>query len=85
MLGPNITGTYGTRAYIRYPNSIYEPHDSGALYYRTDSTYQVANVSSTEGYDLGLTCLDASRSVATYVDSGKVYPLSLALNFIIKA
>ena len=27
----------------------------------------------------------ASASTATYVDSGKVYPLSLALNFIIKA
>lgn len=80
---PNITGTYGTRGYIREPNSLYTPFDTGALYYGTNST-SCANVSSTGAGVMGLTRFDASRSVATYIDSGKVYPLSLALNFIIK-
>lgn len=76
---PNITGTYGTRGYIRYPNSSYEPSDSGALYYRADPTHQCANVTSSKEYDLGLTCLDASRSSSIYGNSETVQPPALTL------
>lgn len=54
---------------------------SGALWYDRQNTlngvFQGGNTSNSIG-------LDASRSNSVYTDSGKVYPLSLALNFIIK-
>ena len=56
--------------------------DNGALYHNgvnVGSSYTTGVNGSFDIY------FDASRSNSVYTDSGKVYPLSLALNFIIKA
>jgi hypothetical protein len=56
---------------------------SGAL----TSTLQWATGYAPSGSGSGMRTLsfDASKSNSIYTDSGKVYPLSLALNFIIKS
>ena len=76
MLGPNINGTVKR---IAFP---LENSGSGAL-----STYDYVglNIGGTGGMGtLGIE-LNAHNSNSVYTDSGKVYPLSLALNFIIKS
>lgn len=48
-----------------------------------DEAYSSTSSSSYVGHEVNT--LDASLSNSIYTDSGKVYPLSLALNFIIKS
>ena len=48
-----------------------------------DEAYASTSSSSYVGHEVNT--LDASLSNSVYTDSGKVYPLSLALNFIIKS
>ena len=55
--------------------------DNGALYAGLTANY--GNSYANRERSLGI-AFDASRSEAVYTDSGKVYPLSLALNYIIK-
>jgi hypothetical protein len=76
MLGPNITGQITP---IIAGNA---PQDSGAIVHSVNST--TATGTSSTAWRAILLGLDASRSNSAYTDSGKVYPLSLALNFIIK-
>lgn len=71
---PNIKG--GSDSWNRFESAF------DALYLGNESNTNVAPGSYT-GYH-GL-FFDASRSTSTYVNAGKVYPLSLALNFIIKS
>lgn len=75
---PNITGTTGNRGgYRDSVQSIF----SGALYRSNQNTQLSAESGSITYSCIGL---DASHSNAIYTDSGRVYPASLALNFIIK-
>ena len=76
MLGPNINGTV-KRIAFPIENSV-----SGAL-----STYDYVgfNVGGTGGMGTYGIELNAHNSNSVYTDSGHVYSLSLALNFIIKA
>lgn len=67
---PNITG--GTR--------LLSGSASGAFY---GGTYGVC-YNNNGGADANRLDFDASRSSSVYTDNGKVYPASLALNFIIK-
>ena len=89
IIGVN-TNALGTQIAEQLPN-IQGTSDSwnrfiaatGALYVGThQSSTNVATGSNTGYHAINF---DASRSNSIYVDSGKVYPLSLALNFIIKA
>lgn len=77
---PNITGN-GRWRYMGYtPLGVY----NGALYAKSGATDYGTVEGSGEGNCIPLG-FDASRSNSVYADSGKVYPLSLALNFIIKS
>lgn len=76
---PNIKGTTGNEGgYRDSGQSIF----SGAIY-RTGTTVQL--VSEYNNLTFSAIGLDASRSNSVYINNGKVYPASLALNFIIKA
>lgn len=76
---PNIKGicNLGIADYIK-PST-----DSGALKGASGNQpgYAVSNTQFSTNTQIQF---NANDSTATYVDSGKVYPLSLALNFIIK-
>lgn len=80
---PNITGSLfdsNKQAILGLANTRIT--DNGALYHdgvNVGSSYTTGINGSFNVY------FNASLSSSTYVDSGKVYPLSLALNFIIKA
>lgn len=75
---PNITGTTGNEAgYRDSAQSIF----SGALY-RSGTTFKA--IAEAGGNTYSCIGLDASRSNSIYTDNGKVYPASIALNFIIK-
>lgn len=58
-------------------------HTSGAITnkFSTVSTLGLSGGGSQSGIEVDF---DANKSNSTYTNSGKVYPLSLALNFIIK-
>lgn len=84
---PNIVGTYGTRGYIRSPLAVaveLNPLDSGALYNDYAPTGTCANVASSGDSQRGIIGFNANLSNSIYTNSGKVYPASIALNFIIK-
>lgn len=68
---PNITGAIDSNGATA----------GGAFYMGAETPYKT---SPTGLYGSAVKYFDASRSNAVYTDSGKVYPLSLALNFIIK-
>lgn len=68
---PNITGAIDSNATAA----------TGAFYMGDETPYRT---SPTDPYGSAVKYFDASRSNAVYTNSGKVYPLSLALNFIIK-
>ena len=72
MLGPNITGLI----------SSIVGNVGGAFYMGDNIIYKIG---ANDEYGCANKNFDASRSNSIYTDSGKVYPLSLALNFIIKA
>lgn len=77
---PNITGSLVAK--IDANNSLGMGNTNGALTTNSQQVYSCAtNGIYTAG---GFISLDASLSNATYSDNGHVYPLSLALNFIIK-
>lgn len=71
---PNITGS--SPLYYAYDNAT-----SGALYTSQYIQTTWAGGSSSNFYRLAL---DLSRDNSIYTDNGKVYPASIALNFIIK-
>ena len=73
MLGPNIYG--GSDSWNRFISA------TGAMYVNGQSTTNISSGSNTGYHGLNFA---ASRSNSIYADNGKVYPLSLALNFIIK-
>lgn len=80
-------GTYGWRPNIKGSTTntysdVGTPGASGALYFNIVSS---AKMALTSGNGADHLSFDALRSNSVYTDSGKVYPLSLALNFIIKA
>ncbi|WP_074837930.1 hypothetical protein [Succinivibrio dextrinosolvens] len=77
MLGPNITGS--SSDFYQFIDAI----DSGAL--RNELTRSATNGTVTSDFGAHTLYFDAKSSNSIYTDSGKVYPLSLALNFIIKA
>jgi hypothetical protein len=77
MLGPNITGGLNGIFYngSEAGDGAFAPGTFGATYVNGNSgNYRSANIG-----------FMASRYNSIYKDSGHVYPLSLALNFIIKA
>ena len=78
---PNITGYFGShggnvRGVFAYASGAFS---TGDIYAGGMPTY------TGSGSCTSVITYDAHNSTATYVDGGKVYPLSLALNFIIKA
>lgn len=75
---PNITGTVGFAPGVLFNDGV------GALF-RTQSAnaYSVQGTSNQTAHHV--LNMNLRSSNATYTDSGKVYPLSLALNFIIKS
>lgn len=86
---PNITGTYvskipanssgtlGSSERVTGYASALSPYDTGAI------SYYTATGSVSIDMDRGLR-LNAHNSNSVYTNSGNVYPLSLALNYIIK-
>lgn len=72
--GPNVLGSLSYKA-----TDLYSPF-TGAFYYTTVGGGSYAS----DGTGPYIGNFDASRSNATYKDNGKVTPLSLALNYIIK-
>nr|DAE20604.1 MAG TPA: hypothetical protein [Siphoviridae sp. ctJ3t72] len=58
--------------------------NSASGVFALDEYYSSQYTSGGTGFR-GVVSIDASRSNNIYTDSGKVYPLSLALNFIIKS
>ncbi|SFJ73861.1 hypothetical protein [Succinivibrio dextrinosolvens] len=81
MLGPNIKGYFSVKN-----NTQFLGITSGAfnIVQASDSSTERVNASVVSAYTPNRTQLNASLFNSTYTDSGKVYPLSLALNFIIK-
>ena len=75
---PNITGYF----YYLTHGTVNNGEAGGAFSHSNGS--QKGSASSGNGAN-DLFDFNAHNSTSTYVDSGKVYPLSLALNFIIKA
>lgn len=78
-------GTYGWRPNII--GGLSNPIMSGSA---SSGAFYVVNYGSTgttvgNGFTNNGVGFDAKNSNAIYTDSGHVYPLSLALNFIIKA
>lgn len=57
----------------------------GALSFVTGNCQRISSISTTSSNGYTGFSVNANSSNAVYTDSGKVYPLSLALNFIIKA
>ena len=96
MLGPNIIGSAtawqftGSTDPSTHPNNF--ATNNKALYWLSPTNAGIgttgktlnANSGSGSGNSSAIS-IDASRSNSVYTNSGKVYPLSLALNFIIKA
>ena len=78
---PNIIGALPRSIETPFAESSYAKTWNGAM----SHSYTFGNYhgSHSGGY-LGNVGIDASYSNSVYTDSGKVYPLSLALNFIIK-
>ena len=73
---PNISGRVKTyNSVLLFPNKAFSITDS------PESSKQIQLSGSALQQNL---MFNAHNSTATYVDSGNVYPLSLALNFIIK-
>ena len=78
---PNITGSAGSWA---RNDANFSPFNTGALKDSYVRTY--AQVNTVGSADISLTVIDlnASNSNSIYTYLGKVYPASIALNFIIK-
>ncbi|SFJ73880.1 hypothetical protein SAMN04487865_1001100 [Succinivibrio dextrinosolvens] len=75
MLGPNITGLI---------SGLYSLVAQSGAFYQTG--HRLSNVGLQNGAaNLFEDGFSAHNSNSIYTDSGKVYPLSLALNFIIKS
>lgn len=95
MLGPNIIGSATAWQFTGQTDPSTHPNtfatNNKALYWLspTDAGIDMtgktlaANSGSGSGNSSAIS-IDASRSNSVYTNSGKVYPLSLALNFIIK-
>ena len=77
MLGPNILGNNG----INYVAGAGFRSGSGALTSKNSQNYATSGLIDRKSFEL---TLNAHNSNSIYTDSGKVYPLSFALNFIIK-
>lgn len=75
---PNITGSMNDR----FPSGINVLVGTGAFY--VNDQIIVKRTNSGENVYTAVLNFDANKSNSIYTDSGKVYPLSLALNFIIK-
>lgn len=75
---PNITGNLSQMRCVVSSNPL--PF-SGALEAITSTSNSRGDSSAPALYEINL---NAHNSNAVYTDNGKVYPLSLALNFIIK-
>jgi len=78
MLGPNITG-FSVTQFVRDGGA--EGLANGALSYSTSSGSIIGMGTSMQ---LSYISFNAHDSNAIYTGNGKVYPASLALNFIIK-
>ena len=81
MLGPNIIGD--TKANMSSTMSSNAPDTYGDGSLRVNLSV-FTNRGSSNGTTGNIT-FNAHDSNSVYTDSGKVYPLSLALNFIIKS
>ena len=81
MLGPNIKGHFSVKSNTQFLGITSGAFNTALL---TDSVTERINASNVSAYTANRTVLNASLFNSTYTDSGKVYPLSLALNFIIK-
>lgn len=73
MLGPNITGKFSGGQY-KVASGATSQHTTNAAAFTSHSASFTM-----ENYDF-----NASESNAIYTDSGKVFPLSLHLNYIVK-
>lgn len=82
MLGPNITGAMEHQTGEKIITLGQNDGKSGALgaQFKT-MQYAQSTGSGTYAYRLEF---DASKSNRTYTNSGKVFPLSLHLNYIVK-
>lgn len=78
MLGPNITGVISNLDGYSGRNV-----GSGAFY--NGSIYSAWNPDGGNDGNAIRMYFDASRSDSTYTTNGNVYPLSLTLNYVIKA
>lgn len=72
---PNIIGSKNVRMYFNT--------DSSGAFYVTDFNTNQSYTGTSDGGN-GILRLDASLSNSVYTNNGKVYPASIALNFIIK-
>jgi len=77
MLGPNSTGTISFAPGVLLNNGV-------GVFYRTQSGNAYAVQGTSNLTTQAVLNINLRSSNATYTDSGHVYPLSLALNFIIK-
>ena len=91
IIGAN-TNALGTKIAEQLPNITGGIHPSGAngicngysAFYRPASTTATIGLGGTTVNGQNTVAFDASRITTVYTNNGKVYPLSLALNFIIK-
>lgn len=73
---PNIKGRLKT-----YNDTLFLPTNAFSIAYATETGIKLGGSGSYKQLEL---FFDAHNANSIYADSGKVYPLSLALNFIIK-
>ena len=78
---PNITGLFDIYDANGYAMRGY---GTGAVYC-TEGSYRQPAITSGSGSGMNAFNINSAYSNSIYTDSGHVYPLSLALNFIIKA
>lgn len=78
---PNVTGAFGLTGNDD-GNAFSTSYTDGC--FTTQSTTKSGLDSGGSSYRKGIPKMDASRSSSVYKTSGKVYPLSLALNYVIK-
>ena len=73
---PNIKGRLKT-----YNDTLFLPNNAFSIAYSAETGIKLGGSGSYRQLDISF---DAHAANSIYTDSGKVYPLSLALNFIIK-
>ena len=79
---PNITGYSDGMKFVVRTNPVTTPYFYGSLLVKNPQ--QVGTVATGNTHNTLDLEIDASKTSSVYTDNGKVYPTSIALNFIIK-